>query len=192
MTTPTPFRLPLSQEGCYLAAGPLQSVLRAKHTPMLVETDGEESIIKAIHVEIKQTGRLFIADKITGTLYEEGTGRCMSSERRRLIGPVPEGYEPKKREAQVFEYGYQVIGGKKPKGRAKKDPSASRNDAGKVCGASKHSAKLDEEGVRLIRQHRPGSTIRYVLTNKQCQERFGVSKCCVDDVRMRRTWRHVP
>ncbi|MGL4265182.1 MAG: hypothetical protein ACRCTX_26460 [Afipia sp.] len=186
----TPFRLPLSQEGCYLAAGPLQSVLRAKHTPMLVETDGEESIIKAINVEITQTGRLFIADKITGTLYEEGTGRCMSSERRRLIGPVPEGHVLKKREAKAFEYGYQAIGGKKAK--PKKDPNASRNDAGKVCGASKHSAKLTEADVRLIRQKRPGTTTRYVLTNKQCQERFGVSKCCVDDVRMRRTWRHVP
>jgi len=188
----TPFRVRLSDEGPFIASVPLQSLLRAKHTPMLVETDGEESIIKAIHVEIQQTGRLFIADKITGGLYDPETGRCMSSERRRLIGPVPEGHTLKKREAKVFEYGYQAIGGKKPKGRAKKDPNASRNDAGKVCGASKHSAKLDEEGVRLIRQHRPGSTTRYVLTNKQCQEKFGVSKCCVDDVRMRRTWRHVP
>ena len=81
----TPFRLPLSQEGCYLAAGPLQSVLRAKHTPMLVETDGEESIIKAIHVEIQQTGRLFIADKITGTLYEEGVRLIRQ---RRLSSPA--------------------------------------------------------------------------------------------------------
>ena len=159
---------------------------------MLVETDGEESIIKAIHVEIEQTGRLFVGDKITGGLYDPETGRCMSSERRRLVGPVQEGYEPKKREAQVFEYGYQAIGGKKPKGRAKKDTIASRNEGGKVCGASKHSAKLDEEGVRLIRQKRPGTTTCYVLTNKQCQERFGVSKCCIDDVRTRRTWRHVP
>lgn len=188
----TPFRLPLSQEGCYLAAGPLQSVLRAKHTPMLVETDGEESIIKAIHVEIQQTGRLFVADKITGGLYEEGTGRCMSSERRRLIGPVPDGHTLKKREAKAFEYGYQAIGGKHRPRKPGKGSEVTRNAAGKVCGASKHSAKLDEEGVRLIRQHRPGSTTRYVLTNKQCQERFGVSKCCVDDVRMRRTWRHVP
>ena len=188
----TPFRLPLSQEGCYLAAGPLQSVHRAKHTPMLVETDGEESIIKAIHVEIQQTGRLFIADKITGGLYDPETGCCMSSKRRRLIGPVPEGHTLKKREAKAFEYGYQAIGGKKPKVRAKKDPNASRNEADKVCGASKHSSKLTEADVRLIRQKRPGTTTCYVLTNKQCQERFGVSKCCVDDVRMRRTWRHVP
>lgn len=186
----TPFRLPLSQEGCYLAAGPLQMLQRSKHTPMLVETDGEESIIKAIHVEIEQTGRLFIADKITGGLYNPQTGRCLSSTRRVLVGPVPDGYEIKRKTAEVFEYGYQAIGGKKA--RPKKDPNASRNEAGKVCGASKHSAKLTEEGVRLIRQKRPGTTTCYVLTNKQCQEKFGVSKCCVDDVRMRRTWRHVP
>lgn len=188
----TPFRLPLSQEGCYLAAGPLQMLQRSKRTPMLVETDGEESIIKAIHVEIEQTGRLFIADKITGGLYDPTTGRCMSSERRRLIGPVPEGHTLKKREAKVFEYGYQAIGGRNRPRKPGKGSEVTRNESGKVCGASKHSAKLTEADVRMIRQKRIGTTTCYVLSNKQCQERFGVSKCCVDDVRTRRTWRHVP
>ena len=87
----TPFRVRISDEGPFIASGSLMALLRAKHTPMVVETDGEESIIKAIHVEIEQTGRLFVGDKITGGLYDPETGRCMSSERRRLVGPVPDG-----------------------------------------------------------------------------------------------------
>ena len=66
-----------------------------------------------------------------------------------------------------------------------------RNAAGKVCGSSKHSAKIDEDAVRAIRAHKRGSTCIYAMTAKQAAERFGISESSVSSIRSRRTWGHV-
>lgn len=180
---PTIHPAAISQDGPYLASGCVQSISRAPFTRMLVRTRGEESIIRAVTVRTK-AGRELIADKITGTIYDPTTGRCLSSDARELAGPVPEGYVTKPR-VSAFDFGKQVVS------TTPKKAPAARNAAGKVCGADKHSAKLNEEAVRLIRQKKPGSRDCYVMTNRQLQLQFSVSKSCIDDIRRYLTWTHV-
>ena len=143
---------------------------RAPFTPMIVRTHGVESIIKAVQIESDKTGRRYLADRVTGTIYDPETGRCVSSSARQIVGPVPEGYTPPKRAVSSFSYGTQPIA-KRKRGR----PVGG--------GVGPERARLSEDDERQIRAKKAGSTCCYVLTNKQCQERFGVSKSCVDNVR---------
>ena len=182
----------LSTEGHFLPESALKEIARAPHTLMIVSARGEKSIIKGVQVAVGKSGRRYVADKITGTLYDPETGRCLSSDARTLKGPAPEGYKlPPKGEA--FCFGTQPVSAKvapKKRGRPAK-PAAERNAAGKVCGSSKHSAKIDENAVRMIRECKPGTIGLHVLTLKAAAKKFGVSEKTISDVRRRRTWGHV-
>lgn len=182
----------LSGDGPFLSEFSLKEISRAKAALMIVTTRGEESLTKGVRVELQRTGRQLIADKVTGSLYEPDSGACLSSSFRRLVGPAPEGYKlPPKPEA--FSFGTQPIDTKpKRSSKLKAPPGAVRNENGKVCGSSKHGAKLTEEIVTLIRQHKPGSSTIYLLTAKQARERYGIAEKTVSDIRCRRSWRHLP
>lgn len=177
----------LSTEGHLLPESALKEISRAPHTLMIVSARGEKSLIRGVHVAVGKSGRRYVADKITGTLYDPETGRSLSGART-LEGPAPEGYKlPPKGEAYCF--GTQPIAPKK-RGRPAK-PAIERNAAGKVCGSSKHSAKLTEDAVRMIRECKPGTIGIHVLTLKAAAKKFGVSENAISDVRRRRTWGHV-
>ena len=184
----------LSTEGHLLPESALKELSKAPHRLMIVADRGERSVIKAVQVAVGKAGRRYVADKITGTLYDPETGRCLSSDARTLEGPAPEGYKlPPKGEAYCF--GTQPITNSpkavpKKRGRPAK-PAIERNDSGKVCGSSKHSAKIDEDAVRAIRAHKPGSTCIYAMTARQAAERFGISESSVSSIRSRLTWGHV-
>ena len=182
----------LSSEGHFLPESALKELSKAPHRLMIVADRGERSVIKAVQVAVGKAGRRYVADKITGTLYDPETGRSMSGGRM-LEGPAPEGYEPPPREA--YNFGTQPITNSpkavpKKRGRPAK-PAIERNDSGKVCGSSKHSAKIDEDAVRAIRAHKPGSTCIYAMTARQAAERFGISESSVSSIRSRLTWGHV-
>ena len=183
----------LSTEGHFLPKSALKEISRVPHTLMIVSTRGEKSIIRGVHVAVGKSGRRYVADKITGTLYDPETGRSLSGART-LDGPAPEGYKlPPKGEA--FCFGTQPITSSpkavpKKRGRPQKQ-GAERNAAGKVCGSSKHSAKIDENAVRMIRECKPGSTCIYAMTAKRAAQMFGISEKTVSEIRQRRTWGHV-
>ena len=183
----------LSSEGHFLPESALKELSKAPHRLMIVADRGEKSVIKAVQVSVGKAGRRYVADKITGTLYDPETGRSMLGARM-LEGPAPEGYEPPPREA--YNFGTQPITNSPkavPKKRRKPlKEGVERNAAGKVCGSSKHGAKLTEEIVKLIRQHKPGSSTIYLLTAKQARERYGIAEKTVSDIRCRRSWRHLP
>ena len=183
----------LSSEGHFLPESALKKLSKVPHQLMIVADRGEKSVIKAVQVAVGKAGRRYVADKITGTLYDPETGRSMLGARM-LEGPAPEGYEPPPREA--YNFGTQPITNS-PKSAPKKrrkplKEGVERNAAGKVCGSSKHGAKLTEEIVKLIRQHKPGSSTIYLLTAKQARERYGIAEKTVSDIRCRRSWRHLP
>ena len=185
--TGTDHRVVFSREGNFLSEKSVIALARVPHQLMIVSTRGEKSLIKGVQVTLGKTGRRLIADKITGTLYDPETGRSLSGART-LEGPAPEGYKlPPKGEAYCF--GTQPIAPKK-RGRPAK-PAIERNAAGKVCGSSKHSAKLTEDAVRMIRECKPGTIGIHVLTLKAAAKKFGVSENAISDVRRRRTWGHV-
>ena len=182
----------LSSEGHFLPESALKKLSKVPHQLMIVADRGEKSVIKAVQVSVGKAGRRYVADKITGTLYDPETGRSMLGARM-LEGPAPEGYEPTPREA--YNFGTQPITNSPkavPKKRRKPlKQGVERNAAGKVCGSSKHGAKVDEDAVRAIRAHKPGSTCIYAMTAKQAAERFGISEKTVSEIRQRRTWGHV-
>ena len=181
----------LSGDGPFLSEFSLKEIGRAKSVPMIVTTRGEQSLIKGVPVQLERSGRRLIADKVTGCLYEPDSGACLSSSFRRLVGLAPEGYElPEKPEA--FSFGTQPIDTKpKRRSKLKAPPGAVRNAAGKVCGSSKHGAKVDEDAVRAIRAHKPGTTDIFVMTAKQAARRYGIHEKTVSDIRRRRSWGHV-
>ena len=179
--TGTDHRVVFSREGNFLSEKSVIALARVPHTLMIVSARGEKSIIKGVHVAVGKAGRRYVADKITGTLYDPETGRSLSGART-IEGPAPEGYKlPPKGEA--FCFGTQPITNS-PKAVPKKPD-------GKVCGSSKHSAKVNEDAVRAIRAHKPGSTCIYAMTAKQAAQRFGISEKTVSEIRQRRTWGHV-
>lgn len=155
--TGTDHRVVFSREGNFLSEKSVIALARVPHQLMIVSTRGDRSLIKGVQVTIGKTGLRLIADKVIGTLYDPETGRCLSSDARTLEGPAPEGYKlPPKGES--FCFGTQPITNSplslpKKRGRPQKQ-GAERNAAGKVCGSSKHSAKIDEDAVRAIRQRR--------------------------------------
>lgn len=192
--TGTDHRVVFSREGNFLSEKSVIALARVPHQLMIVSTRGDRSLIKGVQVTIGKTGRRLIADKITGTLYDPETGRCLSSDARTLEGPAPEGYKlPPKGEA--FCFGTQPITNSPlslPKKRGRPQvQGAERNADGKVCGSSKHSAKLTEDAVRRIRECKPGTIGIHVLTLKAAAKRFGVSESTISDIRRRRTWGHV-
>ena len=182
----------LSSEGHFLPESALKKLSEVPHRLMIVADRGERSVIKAVQVAVGKAARRYVADKITGTLYDPETGRSMSGGRM-LEGPAPEGYEPPPREA--YNFGTQPITNSPkavPKKRRKPlKQGVERNAAGKVCGSSKHSAKLTEDAVRMIRECKPGTIGIHVLTLKAAAKKFGVSENAISDVRRRRTWGHV-
>lgn len=182
----------LSSEGHFLPESALKELSKVPHRLMIVADRGERSVIKAVQVAVGKAARRYVADKITGTLYDPETGRSMSGGRM-LEGPAPEGYEPPPREA--YNFGTQPITNSPnaaPKKRRKPlKEGVERNAAGKVCGSSKHSAKLTEDAVRMIRECKPGTIGLHVLTLKAAAKKFGVSENAISDVRRRRTWGHV-
>ena len=192
--TGTDHRVVFSREGNFLSEKSVIALARVPHQLMIVGTRGDRSLIKGVQVTIGKTGLRLIADKVTGTLYDPETGRCLSNDARILEGPAPEGYKlPPKGEAYCF--GTQPITNSpkavpKKRGRPAK-PAIERNGSVKVCGSSKHSAKITEADVRLIRGHKPGSTCIYLMTATQAAKRFGVSMSTIADIRRRRTWGHV-
>ena len=192
--TGTDHRVVFSRDGNFLSEKSVIALARVPHQLMIVSTRGEKSIIKGVQVAVGKAGRRYVADKITGTLYDPETGRCLSSDARTLEGPAPEGYKlPPKGEAYCF--GTQPITNS-PKAAPKKrrkplKEGVERNAAGKVCGSSKHSAKINEDAVRAIRAHKPGSTCIYAITAKQAEQLFGISEKTVSAIRQRRTWGHV-
>ena len=183
----------LSTEGHFLPKSALKEIARVPHTLMIVSTRGEKSIIRGVHVAVGKAGRRYVADKITGTLYDPETGRSLTGART-LERPAPEGYKlPPKGEAYCF--GTQPITSSpkavpKKRGRPQKQ-GTERNSDGKVCGSSKHSAKIDEDSVRAIRAHKPGTTDIFVMTAKQAARRHGIHEKTVSDIRRRRSWGHV-
>ena len=190
--TGTDHRVVFSREGNFLSEKSVIALARMPHTLMIVSARGEKSIIKGVHVAVGKAGRRYVADKITGTLYDPETGRSLSGART-LEGPAPEGYELPPREA--YNFGTQPITNS-PKAAPKKrrkplKEGVERNAAGKVCGSSKHGAKVNEDAVRAIRAHKPGSTCIYAMTAKQAAQRFGISEKTVSEIRQRRTWGHV-
>lgn len=190
--TGTDHRVVFSREGNFLSEKSVIALARVPHQLMIVSTRGEKSLIKGVQVTLGKTGRRLIADKITGTLYDPETGRSLSGART-LEGPAPEGYELPPREA--YNFGTQPITNS-PKAAPKKrrkplKEGVERNAAGKVCGSSKHGAKVNEDAVRAIRAHKPGSTCIYAMTAKQAAQRFGISEKTVSEIRQRRTWGHV-
>ena len=192
--TGTDHRVVFSREGNFLSEKSVIALARVPHQLMIVSTRGEKSLIKGVQVTLGKTGRRLIADKATGTLYDPETGRCLSSDARTLEGPAPEGYKlPPK--GEDFCFGTQPITSSpkavpKKRGRPQKQ-GAERNAAGKVCGSSKHSVKIDEDAVRAIRAHKPGSTCIYAMTAKRAAQMFGISEKTVSEIRQRRTWGHV-
>ena len=191
--TGTDHRVVFSREGNFLSEKSVIALARVPHQLMIVSTRGEKSLIKGVQVTLGKTGRRLIADKITGTLYDPETGRSLSGART-LDGPAPEGYKlPPKGEA--FCFGTQPITNSpkavpKKRGRPQKQ-GTERNAAGNVCGSSKHSAKLTEDAVRMIRECKPGTIGIHVLTIQAAAKKFGVSESTISGVRRRRTWGHV-
>ena len=182
----------LSSEGHFLPESALKKLSKVPHQLMIVADRGERSVIKAVQVAVGKAGRRYVADKITGTLYDPETGRSMSGGRM-LEGPAPEGCEPPPREA--YNFGTQPITNP-PKAAPKKrrkplKQGVERNAAGKVCGSSKHGAKVDEDAVRAIRAHKPGTTNLFVMTAEQAAKRHGIHEKKVSDIRRRRSWGHV-
>ena len=182
----------LSTEGHFLPESALKEISREPHTLMIVSARGEKSLIRGVHVAVGKSGRRYVADKITGTLYDPETGRSMLGARM-LEGPAPEGYEPPPRDA--YNFGAQPITNS-PKAAPKKrrkplKEGVERNAAGKVCGSSKHGAKVDEDAVRAIRAHKPGTTNIFVMTAEQAAKRYGIHEKTVSDIRRRRSWGHV-
>ena len=101
----------LSSEGHFLPESALKKLSKVPHRLMIVADCGEKSVIKAVQVAVGKAGRRYVADKITGTLYDPETGRSMLGGRM-LEGPAPEGYEPPPREA--YNFGTQPIRAHKP------------------------------------------------------------------------------
>ena len=191
--TGTDHRVVFSREGNFLSEKSVIALARVPHQLMIVITRGDRSLIKGVQVTIGKTGRRLIADKITGTLYDPETGRSLTGART-LEGPAPEGYKlPPKGEA--YSFGTQPITNSPKAAPAKRSKplkqGVERNAAGKVCGSSKHCAKVDEEAVRAIRAHNPGTTDIFVMTAKQAAERYGIHEKTVSDIRRRRSWGHV-
>ena len=190
--TGTDHRVVFSREGNFLSEKSVIALARVPHQLMIVSTRGDRSLIKGVQVTIGKTGRRLIADKITGTLYDPETGRSLSGART-LEGPAPDGYEPPQRES--YNFGTQPITNSPkavPKKRRKPlKEGVERNAAGKVCGSSKHGAKVDEDAVRAIRAHKPGTTNIFVMTAKQAAARYGIHEKTVSDIRRRRSWGHV-
>ena len=144
--TGTDHRVVFSREGNFLSEKSVIALARVPHQLMIVSTRGDRSLIKAVQVAVGKAGRRYVADKITGTLYDPETGRSLSGART-LEGPAPEGYEPPPREA--YNFGTQPITNSPkavPKKRRKPlKQGVERNAAGKVCGSSKHGAKVDSD-----------------------------------------------
>jgi len=184
-----------SDIGPFMSEAALKQIAKVPHQLMIVSGRHEKSLIKAVEVTVGPDNRHFMADKVTGSLYSIETGRCLSSSFRRLEGLAPDGYTLPEKGASDFCYGTQPITNS-PKAAPKKrrkplKQDVERNAAGKVCGSSKHSAKVDEDAVRAIRAHKPGTTDIYVMTAKQAAARLGISENTVSDIRRRRTWGHV-
>ena len=142
---------------CVSAATVEQVLRRTKYEEMLVSTVTGESVIKGVRVTVKGCAKSVIADRITGTLYDEETGECWSGGTRRLIGPAPKGWRPKE-SVEIVKH--------------EATPQAPR----------RRMAELSREEIERIREKRP-STNCFRLQNVEAQQMFWVSKATIDNVR---------
>ena len=181
--------LRVDQEFFCLGVESIKRAVRSSHAWMRVESAEGVAMRKMARCLLRRHGdRVFLADVVTGTLYREDTGQCMTSSARRVIGPGEEPKEPGKY-SERYGYGYQQIGASKPK-LPPAEPAKPKLGRGKLCGEGKGSAKLTEEIVRKLREVNPATGMHVVRTAVAMKE-WGVSRGAISDVRRRRTWGHV-
>lgn len=181
--------LKLDNESLCLSSNSIREIFKRQHALMHVESTFGDSTIKAVRCKIKGWDGIYLADRVTGTLYRENDGSCLTSSFRRITGPA-EKEIPNRFDANGFCCGTQPINPKASPVIVEKKKEKIDN-RGKQCGEKKGSAKVTEAIVRQIRELRECSLRYYKLTSKQCQEKFGIGKSTVDDIRQRKTWRHV-
>ncbi len=80
--------LKLDNEAACLSAGSMQSVSKAKYQLMRVMSSFGDITIKAVRCTIKGWQGIYLADRVTGTLYREEDGVCLTSTARRIVGPA--------------------------------------------------------------------------------------------------------
>lgn len=169
----------VDQEFFCLGVKSIKRAVRSSHAWMRVESAEGVAMRKMARCLLRRHGdRVFLADVVTGTLYREDTGQCMTSSARRVIGPGEEPKEPGKY-AERYGYGYQQIGASKPK-LPPAEPAKPKLGR----------AKLTEELVRKLREVNP-ATGMYVVRTATAMQEWGVSRGAISDVRRRRTWGHV-
>lgn len=124
--------LKLDDEAACLASISMQSVSKAKYQLMRVMSSFGDSTIKAVRCTIKGWQGIYLADRVTGTLYREEDGVCLTSTARRIVGPAD---KPAKVGAKNnFCYGTQPISEKSPhmpeKHRASRRKAAAASENG--------------------------------------------------------------
>jgi hypothetical protein len=172
--------LRLYGEARCLSEASMRMITSSEADPFRVHSDfdGVETVVRCVRVRIKGWSSVYLADKVTGTLYREDTGRCLTSAYRRIVGPADDAPAGKQNKAR-FCYGTQPIS------------TASTLDVEKRekrINTKKAPAQVTEDIVRQIRATQDGD---YLLAPKLCQQMFGIGEGTVYDIRHRRTWRHV-
>lgn len=185
MTLPV---LTVDQEFFCLDLSSIKRAVKSDTSWMAVECVDGVVMRKMARCNLRRHGdKVYLADVVTGTLYREESGQCVTSSTRRVIGPGDEPGKPG-RFAERYGYGYQQIGSSLPKApEPEKKPKLGR---GKLCGEGKGGAKLTEEIVRRLREVNPATGMHVVRTDAAMKE-WGVSRAEISDVRRRRTWGHV-
>ena len=123
--------LKLDDEAACLAAISMQAIAKAKYQLMRVMSSFGDSTIKAVRCTIKGWQGIYLADRVTGTLYREEDGVCLTSTARRIVGPAD---KPVKAGAKNnFCYGTQPISEKSPH-----MPEKHRASRRKVVAASEN------------------------------------------------------
>jgi hypothetical protein len=179
----------VDQEFFCLDVASIKRAVKSGTAWMQVESTDGIVMRKMARCNLRRHGdKVYLADVVTGTLYREDTGLCMTSSSRRVTGPGEEPTEPGKY-AERYGYGYQQIGASKPK-LPPAEPAKPKLGRGKLCGEGKGSAKLTEEIVRKLREVNPATGMHVVRTATAMKE-WGVSRGAISDVRRRRTWGHV-
>ena len=78
----------VDQEFFCLGVESIKRAVRSSHAWMRVESAEGVAMRKMARCLLRRHGdRVFLADVVTGTLYREDTGQCMTSSARRVIGP---------------------------------------------------------------------------------------------------------
>lgn len=102
----------LDDEAAVLAKISMQPIRRAKYQLMHVTSRYGDSTIQAVRCTIKGWKGIYLADRVTGTLYREEDGTCLTSTARRIVGPADKLI--KAGASSSFCYGTQPISEKSP------------------------------------------------------------------------------